>query len=71
VDAPEHKSLVQEELARTFGRPLLLQCTAGEPITHATRTAKADTLKPLIERAMEVFDGELIDRAPRGGERNS
>jgi len=71
VDAPEHRAMVQEELARTFGRPLELKCTAGEPNTHATRTAKADSLKPLIDRAMEVFDGEVIDRAPRGGDRNT
>jgi hypothetical protein len=71
VDAPEHRAMVQEELARTFGQTLELRCTPGEPNTHETRTAKADSLKPLIDRAMEVFDGEVIDRAPRGGDRNT
>ena len=71
VDAPEHRAMVQEEMARTFGQTLELRCTAGEPNTHETRTAKADSLKPLIDRAMEVFDGEVIDRAPRGGDRNT
>jgi hypothetical protein len=71
VDAPEHRAMVQEELARTFGQTLELRCTQGEPNTHETRTAKADSLKPLIDRAMEVFDGEVIDRAPRGGDRNT
>ncbi len=71
VDAPEHRAMVQEELARTFGQPLELRCTPGEPNTHETRTAKADSLKPLIDRAMQVFDGEVIDRAPRAGDRNT
>jgi DNA polymerase-3 subunit gamma/tau len=71
VDAPEHRALVQEELASAFGRALELRCTVGEPVTHATQVAKADSLKPLIERAMEVFDGEVIDRGNGGGERGT
>jgi DNA polymerase-3 subunit gamma/tau len=71
VDAPEHRALVREELERAFGRPLELQCTVGEAVTHATQVAKADSLKPIIERAMEVFDGEVIERAPRGGDRGT
>ena len=71
IDSTEHRPIVREELARVFGRPLEFRCTPGTPDTPAQRAAKADDLKPMIERAMEVFDGEVIDRAPRGGDRSA
>jgi DNA polymerase-3 subunit gamma/tau len=77
VDASEHRALVQEELARAFGRALRLNCTAGAANTPERRAAKADSLKPIIDRAMEVFDGEVIERGDRadgaghGGDRTS
>jgi DNA polymerase-3 subunit gamma/tau len=71
VDAPEHRAMVCEEMARAFGRPLELRCSVVEGVTQATQVAKADSLKPLIERAMEVFDGEVIDRGGRGGDRSA
>jgi DNA polymerase-3 subunit gamma/tau len=71
IDSSEHRPIVHEELARAFGRPIEFRCTAGEPVTPAQRAAQVDSLKPIIERAMEVFDGEVIDRAGRGGERTT
>jgi DNA polymerase-3 subunit gamma/tau len=71
IDSSEHRPIVHEELARAFGRPIEFRCTAGEPVTPAQRAAQADSLKPMIDRAMEVFDGEVIDRAGRGGERTT
>jgi DNA polymerase-3 subunit gamma/tau len=71
VDAPEHRAMVGEELTRAFGRPLELRCSVVEGVVQATQAAKADSLKPLIERAMEVFDGEVIDRSTRGGDRSA
>src|SRR5262245_35756525 len=71
IASSEHRPIVHEELARAFGRPIEFRCTAGEPVTPAQRAAKADSLKPMIDRAMEVFDGEVIDRAGRGGERST
>jgi hypothetical protein len=70
IDSSEHRPIVHEELARAFGRPIALRCTTGETATPAQRAAQADDLKPMIDRAMEVFDGEVIDRAGRGGERS-
>jgi DNA polymerase III subunit gamma/tau len=67
VDAAEHRALVQEELTRAFGRALSLSCTPGAASTPEQRAAKADSLKPIIDRAMEVFDGEVIERADRAG----
>jgi hypothetical protein len=77
VDASEHRALVQEELSRAFGRALRLNCTPGAANTPERRAAKADSLRPIIERAMEVFDGEVIERGDRadgaghGGDRTS
>ena len=71
IDSSEHRPIVHEELARAFGRPIEFRCTAGEAVTPAQRAAQADSLKPIIDRAMEVFDGEVIDRAGRGGERTT
>jgi hypothetical protein len=54
-----------------------LNCTPGAANTPERRAAKADSLKPLIDRAMEVFDGEVIERGDRsdgaghGGDRTS
>jgi hypothetical protein len=71
IDSSEHRPIVHEELARAFGKPIEFRCATGEPVTPATRAAQADSLKPMIDRAMEVFDGEVIDRAGRGGERTT
>jgi hypothetical protein len=71
IDASEHRPIMREELARAFGRPIEFRCTTGEPVTPEQRAAKADSVNPMIERAMEVFDGEVIDRAGRGGERST
>ena len=71
IDSSEHRPIVHEELARAFGRPIEFRCTAGEPVTPAQRAAQAADLKPMIDRAMEVFDGEVIDRAGRGGDRTT
>jgi len=77
VDAPEARAMVEEELARSFGRTLGLRCGPGVPNTPEHRAAKADRLKPIIDRAMEIFDGEVIERpnsdasAGHGGERST
>ncbi len=65
VDASEHRSLVREELLRAFGRPLELKCT---PLDGAERprVPSAADVKPLIDRAIEFFDGEVLERPGRG-----
>ncbi len=72
IDTTEHRPLVLDALERAFGRPLELRCTTGTPAAVTRRAAASEsTLKPMIDRAIEVFDGEVIDRAPRGGDRNA
>ncbi len=71
VDSGEHRPVMLEELSRAFGRTMDLRIVEGEARSITRRnTAAATDLQPIIDRAMEVFDGEVIDRAPRGGERN-
>jgi DNA polymerase-3 subunit gamma/tau len=62
IDSGEHRQMVQDELVRTFGRPLTLTCVPGVASTPEQRTAKADSLKPMIDRVIEMFDGEVIER---------
>jgi hypothetical protein len=72
IDTVEHRPIVQQALAQAFGRPLSLRCTPGAPVAVEKRAASTDaSLKPMIDRAIEVFDGEVIDRASRGGERST
>ena len=68
VDVPENHAMVNEELQRAFGRPLELRCVALKPDDLAKRPSAAD-VQPRIDRAIEFFDGEVIDRDKRGGER--
>ena len=68
VDVPENHAMVNEELQRAFGRPLELRCVALKPGDIAKRPSAAD-VQPRIDRAIEFFDGEVIDRDKRGGER--
>ena len=69
IDSPEHRSIVQDELRRAFGRALALRCTAPE--AAAQRAAGPKDVGPMIERVIEMFDGEVIDRAGRGGDRSA
>ncbi|MEO5988591.1 MAG: DNA polymerase III subunit gamma/tau [Candidatus Eisenbacteria bacterium] len=68
VDVPENLAMINEELQRAFGRPLELRCVALTPGDAAKRPSVAD-VQPRIDRAIEFFDGEVIDRDKRGGDR--
>ena len=72
VDTGEHRPLLQEELARAFGRPMELRVVRGQSKSGERREqARRADLQPIIDRAIQMFDGEIIDRAPRGGESQS
>lgn len=72
VDTGEHRPLLQEELARTFGRPMELRVVRGQSRSGERReqVRRAD-LQPIIDRAIRMFDGEIINRGGRGGESQS
>jgi len=65
VDVSEHRTIVREELTRVFGRVIEVRCT---PLTagEAPRRPSVDDVKPMIDRAIEFFDGEILDRGGRG-----
>ncbi len=71
IDTAEHRPIVQEALSRAFGRPIALRCTTGPTVVERRAASSEASLKPMIDRAIEVFDGEVIDRAPRGGDRSA
>ena len=69
VDVAEHRALVGEAVRAAFGRALGLRCV---PIaTDAqNRLPTVDDVRPMIQRAIDWFDGEIIERRDRG-ERNA
>ena len=69
IDTGEHRPMVIEELALAFGRPMELRCVTGEAksVTRRANSTPA-TMQPMIEKAMQIFDGELIEKE-KGPER--
>jgi DNA polymerase-3 subunit gamma/tau len=65
VDATEHRAIVREELANVFGQPLDLKCAPLAAGQRPRRPSAAD-VQPNIDRAIQYFDGEVIDRGGRG-----
>lgn len=65
IDAAESKAEVGQELRRLFGRPLDIRCTELGP-EAIKRPRTADEVKPLIDRAIEFFDGEVLGGGGRG-----
>ena len=65
IDTGEHRPMVLEELARAFGRTMDLRCVAGEAksVTRRANTTK-ESMQPLIDKAMQIFDGEVIEKGP-------
>ncbi len=65
IDAAESKAEVGQELRRLFGRPLDIRCTELGP-DAIKRPRTSDEVKPLIDRAIEFFDGEVLGGGGRG-----
>jgi hypothetical protein len=65
IDTGDHRPMVLEELARAFGRTMELRCVTGEAksVTRRAQSTEA-SLKPMIDKAMQIFDGEVIERGP-------
>jgi hypothetical protein len=65
VNATEHRAMVGEELRVAFGRALDVKCVALDA-DQKPKVASADDVKPLIDRAIQFFDGEVLERPGRG-----
>ncbi len=68
VKEKENLALVTEEARRAFGRSLELRCVPLEASQQRRRPALED-VAPMVERAIEFFQGEVIEPKSRRGER--
>jgi hypothetical protein len=68
VKEKDNLALVTEEAQRAFGRALELRCVPLDPALAKRRPALED-VAPMVERAIEFFQGEEIQPKGRRSER--
>jgi hypothetical protein len=61
VDERENRALVERQIAERFGAALELQCVVGA----GPAPPKAEDVKPLVDRAIAWFEGDVIQRTGR------
>ena len=64
VEEAGNRSMLVEEVTRAYGRALVVRCTAA--IAPPPRPVLDSDVKPMIDRAIAWFDGDVIDRDSRG-----
>jgi hypothetical protein len=69
VDEKENRAIVAEELTRAFARALDLRCAPLDAAEQAERRPTAESVKPMIDRAIAWFEGDIIERGSRAAER--
>jgi len=57
---PENRTVVEGALERVFGRPMTLRCRVQEDRTAAASPPEETDGDPLVNRAMELFGGQVI-----------
>ncbi len=70
IEEKDNLAVLGEELRRAFGRPLSLRCTpaaAGD----LRRPPVLDDVRPMIDRAIEWFQGDVIERRDPRAERTN
>jgi DNA polymerase III subunit gamma/tau len=70
IEEKENRALVAEAVLGAFGRPLTLRCTAAAA-GDLRRPPVLDDVKPMIDRAIEWFQGDVIERKDRNAERTN
>jgi len=70
VDEKDNRALIALEVPRLFGRPLGIRCVAPGDGPIRRRPTEED-VRPAIERAIQWFDGEVIDGSGRASERSN
>ena len=70
VDEKDNRALIALEVPRLFGRPLGIRCVAPGDGPIRRRPTEED-VRPAIERAIQWFDGEVIDPSGRASERSN
>lgn len=68
IDAPEHRTMIQDALTQVFGRAMTLKCVPLAPGQAPRPRTEAD-VRPMIDKAREFFDGEPIERRNPKGDR--
>jgi hypothetical protein len=68
VEERENLAIMTEEAARAFGRALALRCVPLDESQRRRRPTLED-VAPLVEQAIEFFQGEPVEPKPRRGER--
>ncbi len=71
VDEKENRQIVAEELRLGFGRALEMQCVPLDAAELAQRRPTQESVKPMIDKAIEWFEGDIIERGARDGERKN
>jgi len=71
VDEKENRQIVAEELRRGFGRALEMQCVPLDAAELAQRRPTQESVKPMIDKAIEWFEGDIIERGARDAERKN
>jgi hypothetical protein len=69
VEEKDNHAILAEAVRAAFGRPLLVRCTAGDAPPAPRPPGLAD-VAPMVERAIEWFEGDVIDPR-RGSERTN
>ena len=67
VDERENRGLVEHHALAAFGRRLSLRCRVGE---GAPARPSRDDVRPMVERAIAWFEGDIIERQVRDSGRN-
>ncbi len=65
LDDRENRALLGEEIERAFGRKLGFRCTTRGEVVAPRPPTTAEEVQPLIERAIDWFEGEIVERRPR------
>jgi len=68
VREKDNLALILEEAKRAFGRPLEL-CCAPLDASEVRRRPALEDVAPMVERAIEFFQGEVIEPKRRRSER--
>jgi DNA polymerase-3 subunit gamma/tau len=64
IEEAGNQTMLVEEVQRGFGRPLEVRCTAA--VAAPPRPVQDADVKPMIDRAIAWFDGDVIERDGHG-----
>jgi DNA polymerase III subunit gamma/tau len=69
IEEKDNRAMTLAEIATAFGRALELECVAPGASVASEAAAGAADVKPRIEQAIRWFEGDIIERQGKSGER--